>query len=143
VLALQAQRDAVLVPEIRRAIKWLLSQQKPSGGWSPNGSVAECTSVTSIATLALLAVAPATLDSALSWVASQVYPDDFSIPLLLAKALNVPRAPRANGTGRTCARLPSSAALIYWAAAALTMAGIMAAPKHAAKTPHPIRRLPA
>jgi hypothetical protein len=92
VLALQAQRDAVLVPEIRRAIKWLLSQQKPSGGWSPNGSVAECTSVTSIATLALLAVAPATLDSALSWVASQVYPDDFSIPLLLAKALNVPPA---------------------------------------------------
>jgi hypothetical protein len=94
-LALQSDQSPPVVSSRERALHWLLSQQKPSGGWSPNPNVAECTSATSVATLALLSQEshPSIrdrLDSALAWTASQVYPDDLSLSLLLAKALHLP-----------------------------------------------------
>jgi len=75
-----------------RGATWLLSCQKPSGGWAPNSAVKECTSVTSLATMALLSFAPKTLRQALDWTAGQVYRDDLSFSLLLAKVLNLPPA---------------------------------------------------
>jgi len=58
----------------------------------------ECTSATSVATLALLSQTQRndhlseSLDSALDWSAAQVYPDDFSLSLLLSRALHTPPA---------------------------------------------------
>jgi len=98
VLALQPGQDCSTTPARDRAVAWLSSQQKPSGGWAPNAKVAECTSVTSVATLALLSQTKQQqsgskcLDAALKWTAGQVYPDDFSLALLLARALNIPPA---------------------------------------------------
>ena len=50
------------------------------------------TSVTSIAALAILPFAPGNLDNAVAWISDQVYRDDFSFALLLAKALHLPPA---------------------------------------------------
>jgi hypothetical protein len=96
-LALQSDPTPQALSARQAALRWLLSQQKSSGGWSPNPDVAECTSVTSVATLALLSQdshpsVPDKLDSALAWIASQVYPDDLSLSLLLSKALHLPPA---------------------------------------------------
>lgn len=96
VLALQSGQDSSIQPVLHRGISWLLARQTASGGWAPNANVPECTSVTSIATLAILPFAirnnPQRLDAALTWTANQVYPDDFSLGLLLARALNLPPA---------------------------------------------------
>ncbi len=86
-------------PAIKRGLAWLLSQKRPTGGWGPNPEVQECTSVTSIATLAVLLSKPrveqARLDHALAWTVGQVYTDELSFPLLLSKITHVPpsRAP--------------------------------------------------
>lgn len=96
VLALQSEQAPSIYRALNRGISWLLAQQQPSGGWPPNPDVGECTSVTSVATLAILPFATrsvgARLDAALNWTANQVYRDDFSLSLLLAKALNLPPA---------------------------------------------------
>jgi len=103
VLALQSEQSSPAVAARRRALGWLQSQQKPSGGWSPNQNVTECTSATSVATLALLSAEQhdqslaKNLDLALAWTAAQVYPDDLSLSLLLARALHVP-PPHAPGS---------------------------------------------
>jgi len=108
VLALQSEQDSVAVLARNRALDWLQSQQKASGGWSPNPSVVECTSATSVATLALLSqerqnqalsknALSKNLDLALEWTARQVYPGDLSFSLLLARAFHVP-PPHAPGS---------------------------------------------
>ena len=96
ILALQSQDDAFCHSAVNRGISWLLCQQQPSGGWVPNAAVKECTWVSSIATLAILRGAhgqpTAKLEAALNWTAGQVYSDDLSLSLLLARALNLPPA---------------------------------------------------
>lgn len=96
VLALQSHQNSPNQSVWERGISWLLARQKPAGGWAPNANVGECTSVTSAATLAILPFAsrrePAKLDAALTWTANNVYRDDLSLGLLLARALNLPPA---------------------------------------------------
>jgi hypothetical protein len=95
-LALGAAQITPSQPTIKRGISWLLHAQSSSGGWPPNACVNECTSVASVATLALLNFAPlvpaTSLDAAISWTDRQVYTDDFSLALLLSSALHVPPA---------------------------------------------------
>lgn len=95
-LALQSERDIQESP-LGRGVSWLLSQQRPSGGWPPNPAVAECTSVTSLATLALLPSAPSALERAMTWTAGQVYRDHLSPSMILAKTLHLP-LPHAPGS---------------------------------------------
>lgn len=95
VLALQSDQmvkpvNRPVLDAAKRGAEWLLAQQKISGGWAPNAAVSECTSVTSIATLALLPFAPTSLDKALQWTAGQVYRSHLSLSYLLAKALQLP-----------------------------------------------------
>jgi hypothetical protein len=101
VLALQETQFPAISPVLKRALAWLLHAQTPSGGWTPTLRVPECTSVTSVATLALLGfstgIPAAQLDSAISATAQQVYTDDLSLSLLLAKAFHLP-PPRAPGS---------------------------------------------
>jgi len=103
VLALQSERDSLAVSARNRAVAWLQSQQKASGGWSPTPDVTECTSTTSVAALALLCEEKQNkavfknLDLALAWTASQVYPNNLSFSLLLARAFHVP-PPHAPGS---------------------------------------------
>jgi hypothetical protein len=103
VLALHSEQGSSAISARNRALGWLRSQQKTSGGWSPNPTVAECTSATSVATLALLSderqsqSLSKNLDSALAWTSAQVYPDNLSFSLLLAKAFHVP-PPHAPGS---------------------------------------------
>jgi len=96
-LALQSQQLPSQFAALKRSIHWLLSQQKPSGGWAPNSAVDECTTLSSLATLALLPIASNNLDKALTWTADQVYRQDLSLSLLLAKALHLP-PPHAPGS---------------------------------------------
>ena len=101
-LGLQSTHTLSTSPAVARGIGALLSAQKPTGGWSPHPHVDECTSVTSVATLALLActgpsipmadLSTQRLDAALAWTAGQVYRDNLSFSLLLAKAFNLPPA---------------------------------------------------
>lgn len=95
-LALRSGSASLDHAALNRACSWLLAQQKPSGGWAPNRNVQECTSVTSIATLAILPFAtpntPARVDAALTWIVNQVYRNDLSFGLLLAKILDLPPA---------------------------------------------------
>jgi hypothetical protein len=103
ILALSSEQDPKASTACDRAVAWLLAQQKPLGGWSPNPTVSECTSVTSVATLALLTntrsrqMAARNMDAALNWTVQQVYPDDLSPSLLFAKALHIP-PPHAPGS---------------------------------------------
>jgi hypothetical protein len=106
VLALQSEPSPATNAALGRGLSWLLTKQRiPEGGWAPNPSVKECTSVTSVATLAILPLAQsaradlhrASLDRAVTWTACQVYRNDFSLSLLLARTLNLPPA-RAPGS---------------------------------------------
>jgi hypothetical protein len=95
VLALEPGQTPSVDTALNRGIAWLLEQQRPSGGWTPQPGVKECTSATSIAALAILSRAKnarAKIDAALTWTAGQVYRNDFSLSLLLAKAFNLPPA---------------------------------------------------
>jgi hypothetical protein len=94
-LALQKEEAALdqsraVASAVIRGVEWLLAEQKASGGWAPNAAVEECTSVTSVATLALLPFMPDSLDKALNWTAGQVYRDHLSLSYLLTRALHLP-----------------------------------------------------
>lgn len=94
ILALQSVRDRQVQGDVVRGLTYLAKTQRASGGWSPRADVAECTAVTSVVTLALLAcqgTAPeGGLHQALSWIADQVYRDDLSLSLLLSRAFKLP-----------------------------------------------------
>ena len=92
VLALQSIKDSSNQSSIQRGISWLISQQRSSGGWAPTAAVDECTSVTSLVTLAILRDALIALEKALDWTARQVYRNDLSLGLMLAKFFDLPPA---------------------------------------------------
>ena len=97
-LGLQSRSEPPLTGTCDRAVAWLLARQSHSGGWAPNIDVEECTSVTSLATLALLSIGTKNesilkaVNSALIWTAGQVYPDGLSLSLVLARIFNQPPA---------------------------------------------------
>jgi|SRR5579875_2784503 len=109
VLALESQgvKDAVY----QRGCRWLLSNQKPDGGWPPHPAVDTSTWVTSLCTLALsgdLLCGPRE-DHAIEWLLRQIKPPTDPVARLVYRLRGL-SAPRQTGGSPW---FPGTAAWIY------------------------------
>lgn len=108
-LALEAQQ--IKGSEYQHACAWLLRNQRPDGGWSPEPSIATSTWVTSLVLLALPETSLASRDyqRAVDWTIGQIRPE---LTVLERSLSRLRGSPREEGTGGGSPWFPGTAAWI-------------------------------